>query len=200
MKSFLRPAAIIFAVLLADQALKIWIKQNMYLGQEYNILGNWFIIHFTENNGMAFGLEWGASIGKLALSTFRLVAVAAIGYYLIKIIKEKARSGFITCVSLIFSGAIGNIIDSVFYGKVYGYAGWLQGKVVDMLYFPIINTTFPAWMPMMGGESFVFFSPVFNLADTAISVGAISVLIFNKRYFPENKKAVQDLEIQNSEN
>lgn len=186
MKGYTKPLLIIFFVLLADQVLKTWIKTNMYLGQEFKIIGDWFIIHFTENNGMAFGLEFGGEFGKLALSLFRIAAVAGIGYGLHYLIQKKYHRGLILNVALIFSGALGNIIDSVFYGEIYGYAGWFHGRVVDMFYFPIIQGNFPAWVPIWGGEDFIFFRPVFNIADAAISVGVIIILIFQKTYFKED--------------
>jgi signal peptidase II len=185
MKGYTKPLLVIFLVLAADQALKIWIKTNMYLGQEFKIFGNWFIIHFTENNGMAFGLEFGGEFGKLALSLFRIAAVAGIGYGLHHLIKHKHHRGLILNVALIFSGALGNIIDSVFYGKIYHYAGWFHGRVVDMFYFPILEGRFPAWVPVWGGEDYIFFRPVFNIADAAISVGVVIILIFQKTYFKE---------------
>lgn len=188
MKGYTKPLLLIFLVLLADQVSKIWIKTNMYLGQEFKIFGNWFIIHFTENNGMAFGLEFGGEFGKLALSLFRIFAVAGIGYALHYMIKNKYHRGLILNVALVFSGALGNIIDSVFYGIVFKYETLFHGRVVDMLYFPIINGVFPTWMPIWGGEQFEFFRPVFNLADTAISVGVIMILIFQKTYFKEEIK------------
>jgi signal peptidase II len=192
---------IIFFVLLFDQSIKIWIKTHMFLGQEFHILGDWFIIHFTENNGMAFGLEFGGSFGKLFLSIFRIALVSGIGWYLWHLIKSKASSGAIVCFSLIFAGAIGNIIDSAFYGMVFsdsalgvstlfpatgGYAGFLHGRVVDMLYFPLISGQFPSWVPVWGEESFLFFRPVFNIADSSISVGVVLLLFFQKRFFPHH--------------
>ena len=188
MKGYTKPLLLIFLVLLADQVSKTWIKTNMYLGQEYKILGDWFIIHFTENNGMAFGLEFGGEFGKLALSLFRILAVGGIGYGLHYMIKHKYHRGFILNVALIFAGALGNIIDSVFYGVIYKYETLFHGRVVDMLYFPIIQGTFPTWFPIWGGEPFEFFRPVFNLADAAISVGVITILIFQKTYFKEEVK------------
>ncbi len=188
MKGYTKPLILIFLVLLADQVLKTWIKTHMYLGQEFNIIGKWFIIHFTENNGMAFGMEFGGEFGKLALSLFRIIAVGGIGYGLHYLIKHKYHRGLILNVALIFSGALGNIIDSVFYGKIYGYENWFHGRVVDMLYFPIAEGHFPTWLPIWGGEEFVFFRPVFNLADAAISVGVILILIFQKNYFKEDIK------------
>lgn len=188
MKGYTKPLLLIFLVLLADQVSKIWIKTNMYLGQEFKIFGDWFIIHFTENNGMAFGLEFGGEFGKLALSLFRIFAVAGIGYALHYMIKHKYHRGLILNVALIFSGALGNIIDSVFYGIIFKYETLLHGRVVDMLYFPIVKGIFPTWLPIWGGEQFEFFRPVFNLADTAISVGVIMILIFQKTYFKEEVK------------
>lgn len=185
MKGYFKPLLIIFLVLLADQILKTWIKTNMYIGQEFKIIGNWFIIHFTENNGMAFGLEFGGEFGKLALSLFRIFAVAGIGYGLHYLIQKKYHRGLILNVALIFAGALGNIIDSVFYGKIYGYADLFHGRVVDMFYFPIMEGHFPTWFPIWAGEEFVFFRPVFNIADAAISVGVIIILIFQKTYFKE---------------
>ncbi len=188
MKGYTKPLLLIFLVLLADQVLKIWIKTNMFLGQEFKIFGDWFIIHFTENNGMAFGLEFGGEFGKLALSLFRVVAVAGIGYGLHYMIKRKYHRGLILNVALIFAGALGNIIDSVFYGVIFKYETLFHGRVVDMLYFPIVKGVFPSWLPIWGGEPFEFFRPVFNIADTAISVGVIMILIFQKRYFKEEVK------------
>lgn len=188
MKGYTKPLLLIFFVLLADQVLKIWIKTNMFLGQEFKILGDWFIIHFTENNGMAFGLEFGGEFGKLALSLFRVIAVAGIGYGLHYMIKRKYHRGLILNVALIFAGALGNIIDSVFYGVLFKYETLFHGRVVDMLYFPILKGVFPSWLPIWGGEQFEFFRPVFNIADTAISVGVIMILIFQKRYFKEEVK------------
>lgn len=188
MKGYTKPLIVILLVLIADQALKTWVKTNMSLQQEFKIIGDWFIIHFTENNGMAFGLEFGGEFGKLALSLFRVFAVAGIGYGLHYLIKHKYHRGLILNVALIFAGAVGNIIDSVFYGKIYGYAGWLHGQVVDMFYFPIIQGHFPSWFPFWANEPFEFFRPVFNLADAAISVGVIAILIFQKSYFKEDVK------------
>ncbi|MEJ2882767.1 lipoprotein signal peptidase [Pedobacter sp. GR22-6] len=188
MKGYTKPLLIIFLVLLADQVLKTWIKTNMFLGQEFKIIGNWFIIHFTENNGMAFGLEFGGEFGKLALSLFRIAAVGGIGYGLHYLIKHKYHRGLILNVALIFAGALGNIIDSVLYGVIYGYAGLFHGRVVDMFYFPILQGNFPAWLPVWGGEDFIFFRPVFNIADAAISVGVVIILLFQKTYFKEEVK------------
>ncbi len=204
MKAYTKPFLAIILILLADQALKFWIKLNMTLGQEYRIISNWFIIHFTENNGMAFGMEFGGEAGKLILTLFRIVAVCAIGYGVIYLVKHKYHRGLILNVALIFAGAMGNILDSTFYGLIFsessyfqpaklfppegGYAGLFHGKVVDMFYFPLIQGNFPQWFPIWAGQEFVFFRPVFNIADAAISVGVIAILIFQKAYFKEEKK------------
>jgi signal peptidase II len=189
---------VIFLVLLIDQIVKIWIKTHMVMGQEYHVFGNWFIIHFTENNGMAFGKEFGGSQGKLFLSVFRIVAVIAIGWYLVSLIRSKTSTGLVIAVSMILAGALGNIIDSAFYGMIFnesyyhtaqflppggGYATFLHGKVVDMLYFPLIEGHFPQWVPIWGGEDFVFFRPIFNLADSSITVGVAIILVFQKKFF-----------------
>lgn len=201
MKGYTKPFILILSILLIDQLSKFWIKLNMTLGQEYKIFSDWFIIHFTENNGMAFGLEFGGETGKLALSLFRIAAVIGIAYGLHHMIKNKYHRGFILNVALIFAGAVGNIIDSTFYGVLFsestwfekarlfpaegGYSSFLHGKVVDMLYFPIIKGDFPSWLPIWGGEDFLFFRPVFNIADSAITLGVILILIYQKRYFKE---------------
>ncbi|KEQ31034.1 lipoprotein signal peptidase [Pedobacter antarcticus] len=185
MKGYTKPILLILLVVLIDQLSKTWIKTNMFIGQEYKILGNWFIIHFTENNGMAFGMEFGGEFGKLALSLFRILAVAGIGYGLHYMIKHKYHRGLILNVALIFSGALGNIIDSVFYGRIYDYATLFHGRVVDMLYFPLMEGVFPKWVPIWGGEEYIFFRPVFNIADSAIFIGVVTILIFQKTYFKE---------------
>lgn len=188
MKAYSRPLIAIFLILLADQVLKTWVKTNMFIGQEYHLIDNFAIIHFTENNGMAFGMEFGGEAGKLALSLFRILAVGGIGYGLNYLIKHKYHRGLILNVALIFAGALGNIIDSVFYGVIYNYEKLFHGRVVDMFYFPIIQGHFPAWFPIWAGEDFVFFRPVFNIADAAISIGVIMILIFQKTYFKEDVK------------
>ncbi|MFC5284340.1 lipoprotein signal peptidase [Pedobacter alpinus] len=185
MKGYTKPLIAIFFILIADQVLKTWVKTNMFIGQEFHLIKNFAIIHFTENNGMAFGMEFGGEAGKLALSLFRIVAVAGIGYGLHHLIKHKYHRGLILNVSLIFAGALGNIIDSVFYGIIYNYEKLFHGRVVDMFYFPILQGNFPQWFPIWAGEEFIFFRPVFNIADSAISVGVIMILIYQKVYFKE---------------
>ncbi|WP_017257445.1 lipoprotein signal peptidase [Pedobacter arcticus] len=188
MKGYTKPLIAIFVILIADQVLKTWVKTNMFIGQEFHLIKNFAIIHFTENNGMAFGMEFGGEAGKLALSLFRILAVAGIGYGLHHLIKHKYHRGLILNVALIFAGALGNIIDSVFYGVIYHYEKLFHGRVVDMFYFPIIQGHFPQWFPIWAGEDFVFFRPVFNIADSAISIGVIMILIYQKVYFKEDIK------------
>jgi len=190
---------VIFLVLIIDQVSKIYLKTHFFMGEEIHIMGDWFILHFTENPGMAFGYELGFSWGKLALSIFRIFAIGALIIYLITLIRKKSPSGLIISLSLILAGAIGNMIDSAFYGMIFneslyhqkaimfppdgGYAGFLHGYVVDMLYFPLFSFNWPQWLPWLGGDNFQFFQPVFNIADSAITVGVASILIFQKRFF-----------------
>ena len=193
---------LIFGILIVDQIVKILVKTNMVMGEEIHVFGNWFRIHFLENNGMAFGMEWGGKTGKAALSVFRMIAIAGISWYLSVIIKKNAHIGLILSVSAIIAGATGNLIDSAFYGMIFsesfhtpailfpeggGYSSFLQGRVVDMLYFPVINTHWPEWSPIRPGQSFVFFRPVFNLADTSITLGVTAILLFQKRFLEERK-------------
>ena len=189
---------IIVAVLAIDQVVKIWIKTHLALHESIPVFGDWFSLYFTENPGMAFGLKFGGEVGKIFLTVFRIALVALIGVYVSRLIKRGAPLGVIVGIALIFVGAVGNIIDSLFYGLLFsgserqvatlfpaggGYAPFLQGRVVDMLYFPIIETTFPAWFPVWGGEEFIFFRPVFNIADSSITIGVIYLLLFKRSYF-----------------
>jgi len=184
-------------LLVVDQLLKFWIKTNMFLGQEFKIF-DWFIIHFTENNGMAFGLEFGGDTGKIILSLFRIIVIVWGFSYITTLTKSKLPNGLLIALGLVFGGAIGNIIDGVFYGVLFndsynqiaeflpavgGYSTFLMGKVVDMFYFPIINTHFPDWLPFFGGEHFIFFRPVFNIADAGISVGMFMLILFYRKHF-----------------
>ena len=198
MKKFLTKgqlsALIVIAVLIIDQIIKIWVKTNMYWHESIKIT-DWFYIYFTENNGMAFGME---IFNKIFLTGFRIIAAIAITWLLVQYVKKNYKTGFLVCVSLILAGAIGNIIDCVFYGEIFsesthsliaqfvpigeGYSDWFYGKVVDMFYFPLIETNWPEWMPFVGGKHFIFFSPIFNFADAAISCGIIAMLLFYGKY------------------
>jgi signal peptidase II len=194
-------------VLILDQVLKIWIKTHMTIGQEIHVAGNWFILHFTENEGMAFGYTFGGGAGKLMLSIFRIIAVIVIGVYIHRLKNKSPHPGLIISFSLIMAGALGNIIDSAFYGLIFnassfhsvatlfppggGYSTFLHGKVVDMLYFPVIDTTLPNWIPIWGGEPFTFFRPVFNISDSSITTGVLLLLVFQKKFFA--KKETQEI-------
>ncbi len=189
---------IILLILIIDQTLKIWIKTHMILGQEYEVLGNWFIIHFTENNGMAFGMEFWGKNGKIFLTLFRIIAVIGIGWYLKTLIKQNAPKMVVISIALIMAGATGNILDSIFYGVIFdesfyqiaefmprdgGYSAWLQGRVVDMFYFPIFNGHYPSWFPFWANQEFIFFRPVFNIADSSITIGVGYILLFERSFF-----------------
>ncbi len=181
---------LLIAFLVVDQLIKIWVKTNMTLHESIRIT-DWFFITFIENNGMAYGMQLGS---KLVLSLFRVVAISLLGYYTWRQVQQHAKTGYVLCLTMILAGAVGNLIDCMFYGLVFnasspfytsyfvdfgtGYAPFLMGKVVDMFYFPIIVTTWPDWVPWWGGQDFVFFSPVFNFADSCISVGVVLLLLF----------------------
>lgn len=200
---------IIALITLADQALKFYIKLNYQLGEEHNVIGNWFRLHFVENEGMAWGWKFGGGFGKIALTLFRLVAVIGGSFLLKDFIRKHYHRGFLICVALIYAGALGNLLDSMFYGLIFdssnpfahnvarlfpeggGYAGMFHGKVVDMLYFPIIRDAhYPSWVPFVGGDEFEFFRPVFNIADASISVGVIAIVLFQNRFFKKHKTEV----------
>jgi signal peptidase II len=202
----LKVTLVVVGVLLIDQVLKVWIKTNMELGEYFKILGLDFArIHFVENKGMAFGFEFGGSAGKIALSLFRLVAIGFLIYLIRELIKSGEKFGLLVSFGLILAGAIGNVIDSAFYGLIFsaspyhggvaemvpwgtGYASFLKGSVVDMLYFPLFDGHFPDWMPFWGGNRLEFFKPVFNIADTSITTGVLSILVFHLDFFKHSRK------------
>ena len=212
---------IVLLVLVADQALKIYVKTTFPLETSKEIAGNWFQLYFVENPGMAYGWKFGGNWGKMALTIFRLGAVIFGTWYLASILKKGYTKGFIICASLIYAGALGNLIDSCFYGLVFdkgmtfnnqiqdyvgygglavfankGYAGFLHGNVVDMLYFPLIKGTFPTWFPFWGGENFIFFRPIFNIADAAISTGVLTIFVFQKRLFKQQEVIVENQTVE----
>ena len=208
---------LILLIVVADQALKYYTKTTFHLNSSHPVFGDWFQLYFVENPGMAYGWKFGGNWGKIALTVFRLVAVIFGTWYLGKIIKQGYHKGFIICAGVVYAGALGHLIDSCFYGMIFdkgmiynpqlqdymsyqglavlsknGYASFLHGNVVDMLYFPVIKGTFPSWFPVWGGESFEFFRPIFNLADAAISTGIITILVFQKRFFRQRNNASQN--------
>lgn len=182
---------IALAVIAIDQTSKLLVHKYMYLHEEVNVVGEWFKLHYLLNPGMAFGIKWESEFGKLALTIFRIFAMFGIGYYLVTMIKKQSHTGFLICLALILGGAVGNVIDSTFYGVLLNNAPfdaptpWFHGQVIDMLFFPLFNFTWPEWVPMIGGQDFLFFSPVFNIADSSIFIGVASILIFQKRFFKE---------------
>ncbi len=219
MQSITRKSILIIAlILIVDQVLKIWVKTHMTLGESIPVMDNWFIIKFIENPGMAFGIDIPGRFGKMSLTIFRIIAAIGIGWYLHTLIVQKAHTGLIICLSLVMAGAVGNIIDSAVYGLIFnesnyfapsqlfpeagGYASLLHGKVVDMLYFPLLKGTYPQWFPFLGGEEFIFFRPIFNIADSSISVGVIAILLFQKRFFASRRvvHAVDEQPAEHTEN
>lgn len=199
--------ALILLVLLLDQGLKFWVKTNMHYGDDIRIFGlDWALIHFVENNGMAFGFSFGEGTeGKLLLSSLRIVAVGFLVYYINFLLRLQVSFGLLASFSLILAGALGNILDSAFYGMLFsaspfhgglatflpeggGYAPFLQGKVVDMFYFPIFRGNFPEWLPFMGGRNFIFFRPVFNIADVSITAGVINIMLFQRKFFTRDNE------------
>lgn len=208
---------LIALVVFIDQALKIYIKTSFPINTAHYIAGDWFQLYFVENPGMAYGWKFGGNWGKLILTVFRLAAVVFGTWYLGNIIKLKYARGFIICAGLIYAGALGNLIDSCFYGLIFdkgmvfdhqineyvgynglahysktGYGSFLHGNVVDMLYFPVIKSHFPSWFPIWGGEDFVFFRPIFNIADAAITTGVISLLVFQKKFFKDKAHGIEE--------
>lgn len=208
-KKYILAITTILVVLLLDQALKFAVKLHMFAGEELVIIPNFFKIHFTENAGMAFGMELGGVNGKMFLSVFRLFAITGIGYFLVNGIKKGYHIGLVFCISLIFAGAVGNMIDCAFYGIIFnnsfhdiaqlfpqegGYSSFLKGNVVDMLYFPIINNAhFPSWIPIIGGGEFSFFNAIFNIADSSITVGVAIILIFQRKFFPHEDEIIHEV-------
>ncbi len=206
MKTWQKSVLIVLGVLIIDQVLKFWVKTHMYLGEDIPVLDGFFKLHFIENEGMAFGMSWGPDHGKLALTLFRLVAVIFIAYLLHRVIRNRKPLGLVISLSLILAGALGNIIDSLFYGMIFsasqwgsyqpalflppggGYAALFHGKVVDMLFFPLIEGVYPRWLPFLGGREFLFFRPVFNIADSSITIGVFIILIFQKRFFAHKEE------------
>ncbi len=202
-KQYIITSSLIAGILIIDQLVKILVKTNMHIGEEIPLIGNWCLLHFTENEGFAFGMKIGGSTGKIILSLFRIIASGGILWFLLHSIKKGVRTPLLISLTLIFVGAVGNVIDSCFYGLIFnesfynvaqlfppegGYAPFLQGRVVDMFYFPIIDTTWPQWLPWIGGKAFTFFDPVFNFADSCVTVGAIYLLLFQWRFFSSEDK------------
>ncbi|MBI1767099.1 MAG: lipoprotein signal peptidase [Bacteroidetes bacterium] len=187
---FIKYFIIALIVILIDQTSKLLVHNYMQIHEEVNVFGQWFRLHYLLNPGMAFGIRWENEFGKLALTVFRIGAMAGIAYYLMRSVNKKAHPGFLICLSLILGGAIGNVIDSTFYGVLLNNAPigspsrWFHGQVIDMLFFPIVEFSWPDWVPMVGGDYFLFFSPVFNIADSSIFLGVVSILIFQRRFFP----------------
>lgn len=180
-------------IIVLDQTSKLLVYRYMYIHEEINVLGEWFKLHYLLNPGMAFGIKWDNEFGKLALTIFRIGAMTGIGYYLVKMANRGIHSGFLVCMALILGGAIGNVIDSTFYGVFLNNAPfdsptrWFHGQVIDMLFFPLFHFNWPEWIPGVGGENFLFFSPVFNIADSSIFLGVVTILIFQRKFFIEKE-------------
>lgn len=178
-------------IIIIDQTSKMLVHNNMYLHQEINVIGDWFRLHYLLNPGMAFGLKWNNEFGKFALTVFRIGAMFGIGFYLWKMAKNGAHPGFLWCMGLILGGAVGNVIDSTFYGVLLNNhlpdspTPWFHGQVIDMLFFPLFEFYWPHWVPVVGGDNFLFFSPVFNIADSSIFIGVVVILVMQKTFFKE---------------
>ena len=199
---------LIGGIIVADQILKIWVKTHMYIGEDIPLIGDWALLHFVENEGFAFGMSFGGTTGKLILSLFRLLASGALIWFLMRQIGKGIHMSLLLCLSLITAGAVGNLIDCCFYGLIFnestyavaqmfppegGYAPFLLGKVVDMFYFPLFETTLPEWLPIWGGDHFEFFSAIFNIADAAITVGAFWFIIYTLVSASKKKKKKKEL-------
>lgn len=207
---------IVVLILIIDQTLKVWVKTHMEIGDSISVIGNWFYLHFVENEGMAYGMTFGGNYGKLFLSVFRLIAIVGIGYYLFSIIRKKYHIMLIVSISFIFAGAIGNMIDSAIYGLIFsksgpftlaefwpadgGYQTFLHGRVVDMFYFPIAEGYWPQWVPFFGGNKYEFFQPVFNIADASISIGVAILILFQKKFYVTKKPSYLEVEEETEEN
>ncbi len=206
-KQYILIVSLIFGILIIDQVVKILVKTHMHIGEEIPLIGDWCLLHFTENEGFAFGMKVGGNVGKVVLSFFRIIASGGLLWYLLHIVKKGVRTVPVVYLTLIFTGAIGNVIDSCFYGLIFnesyynvaqpfppegGYAPFLQGRVVDMFYFPIIESTWPEWVPIWGGKPFTFFSAIFNVADAAITIGAVWLIVDQLFFSPADKKEQQE--------
>lgn len=208
---------IALVVIILDQTSKLLVNHYMHIHEEVNVMGEWFKLHYLLNPGMAFGIKWQSDFGKLALTIFRIGAMFGIAWYLFRMSSKGAHTGFLVCMALILGGAVGNVIDSTFYGVLLhnqphdAVTPWFHGQVIDMLFFPIFDFVWPDWVPVVGGDNFLFFSPVFNLADSSIFIGVVTILIFQKRFFKEhhdlilesqevNNAAVSEINLEVSQN
>jgi len=200
-------AVIVAAIIIVDQIVKILVKTNMYIGEDIPLIGDWCRLHFIENEGFAFGLHFGGTVGKIFLTLFRIAAITILGWYIVRLLKRNERSLLVFSLAIVFAGAVGNLIDSCFYGVIFsesfyetaaifppegGYAPLLQGKVVDMFYFPLFEFDWPQWIPIIGGEHFLFFSAIFNVADAAITIGVILILIYLIFFMPKAPKVAKE--------